>query len=285
MRSVNPFRARRRRIRLDLASIVVAPLGIALILLAQAVEGIPIRSLLQASAALIVIGGTVAAVMVSYTPRELLQAVRAAGRSFLQADDDTDALAARLVAFSIRAHRRGLIALETDLETVSDPFLRDGLALAIDNTPVETLRELLSVESNAREVEDHAPARVFEAAAGYAPTLGILGAVLGLVQVMRNLGAPGALGTGIAVAFVATVYGVGIANLVLLPIAGRLRERAVLAARRRELMTHGLCAIHVRMNPRLVAQKLRSFSTHMPRIEEMATRRGAPDLVRPRVHV
>jgi len=133
---------------------------------------------------------------------------------------------------------------------------------------------LLVIESGARDAEEEAPARVFEAAAGYAPTLGILGAVLGLVQVMQRLGSPGSLGSGIAVAFVATVYGVGSANMILLPVAGRLRERATHAARRRELMTHGLCAIHGRMNPRLVARKLRSFSTEMPKIEEIATRLG-----------
>ena len=98
--------------------------------------------------------------------------------------------------------------------------------------------------------------------------------MLGLVQVMQRLGTPGSLGSGIAVAFVATVYGVGVANMFLLPVAGRLRERASQAARRRELMTHGLCAIHARMNPRLVARRLRSFSTDMPKIEEITTRLG-----------
>lgn len=268
---------RRPRLRLDLASIAVAPAGILLIVAAQAVEGLPIGALLQWQAALVVIGGTLSAVMVSYSPRELGEAVRAALRSFRRVDDDVDAMGAMLVALSIRAHRRGLMALESELDNLSDPFLREGLALAVDDTPADTLRELLSVESGARELEDAAPARVFEAAAGYAPTLGILGAVLGLVDVMRNLSAPGALGSGVASAFVATIYGVGIANLVLLPLAGRLRERAALAARRRELITHGLCAIHLRMNPRLVAQKLRSFCTRMPRIEEIAAPRGMPE--------
>ena len=267
-------RGRSRR-RLDFASIAVVPAGVILILAAQAIDGVPLGSLLQWPAALIVLGGTLAAVMISYTPGELMRAVRAAGRTFLQSQDDTDALAATMVALSIRAHRRGLLALESEIEAVSDPFLREGLVLAIDGGSLEALRALLAIECGAREAEEEAPARVFEAAAGYAPTLGILGAVLGLVQVMQRLGSPGALGSGIAVAFVATVYGVGAANMLLLPIAGRLRERATQAARRREVMTHGLCAIHARMNPRLVARTLRSFSTEMPKIEDIATRLGS----------
>jgi chemotaxis protein MotA len=111
--------------------------------------------------------------------------------------------------------------------------------------------------------------RIFEAAAGYASTMGILGAVLGLMRVMEHISAPGMLGSGIALAFVATVYGVGAANLVLLPIAGRLRERALARARRRELIIAGLRALQQRMNPRLVAQKLRAFSSRMPRIDEL----------------
>ena len=264
----------RHRPRLDLASIAVAPLGIILILIAQSIDGVPIGSLIQWPAALIVLGGTLASVMISFTPNELMSALRAAGRTFLHSQDDTDALAATMVALSIRAHRRGLLALETEIDGVSDAFLREGLILAIDGGSLDALRELLLIESGAREAEEEAPARVFEAAAGYAPTLGILGAVLGLVQVMQRLGSPGSLGSGIAVAFVATVYGVGSANMILLPVAGRLRERATHAARRRELMTHGLCAIHGRMNPRLVARKLRSFSIDMPKIEEIATRLG-----------
>jgi chemotaxis protein MotA len=271
----------RSRLRLDIGSIAVLPAGILLIVVAQTIEGMPLGSLLQWPAALIVVGGTLAAVMISYSPDEIGKAVRSAAGTFTRVPDDTDALAATMVTLAMRAHRRGLLALENDIDAVPDAFLREGLVLAIDGSSLDTLRELLAIESGAREAEEEAPARIFEAAAGYAPTLGILGAVLGLVQVMQRLGTPGSLGSGIAMAFVATVYGVGAANLLLLPIAGRLRERAGLAARRRELMTHGLCAIHERMNPRLVARKLRSFSTDMPRIEEIASRLNSmPTLAR-----
>jgi chemotaxis protein MotA len=262
-------RTRRRRRRIDLASIAVAPVGIILILIAQAVDGASIRSLLQGSAALIVFGGTLGAVLVSFRPIEVARAIAAAGRAFLVVDEDIDALAATLVALAIRAHRRGVLAIEHDVEALDDPFFRDAMALAVDENRFETLRDFVDTEKAAREAEEEGPARVFETAAGYAPTMGILGAVLGLIHVMEHLSAPSALGSGMAVAFVATVYGVGSANLVLLPIAGRLRERAAIAARRRDLIAQGACAIQQRVNPRLIAQKLRAFAVDMPRIEEM----------------
>jgi chemotaxis protein MotA len=171
--------------------------------------------------------------------------------------DTTDTLAARLVALAGRAHRKGLMSLESDLSSIEDHFLRDGLTLIVDGIALEGLRDVVAMERRARDADEEAPARVFEAAAGYAPTLGILGAVLGLIQVMQHLSEPGALGAGIAVAFVATVYGVGSANLLFLPIAGRMRERAANASRRRDLIAEALFAIHARMNPRLVAQKLK----------------------------
>jgi len=263
-----------RSARLDIASLLLVPAGVGLVLLSQAGSGVPVQSLLQWQAALIVLGGTSAAVMLSYPPHEVIDACRAAAHTFRARHEDTDALAALLLALSIRAHRRGALVLESEVDGVSDPFLREGIQMAVDGASIDTVRELLAVESAARADADEAPARVFEAAAGYAPTLGILGAVLGLVHVMQHLSEPGALGPGIATAFVATVYGVGIANLILLPVAGRLRERAARAARRRDMVTHAVCAIALRTHPRLVAQKLRAFSARIPRIEEMATRRA-----------
>jgi chemotaxis protein MotA len=261
--------ARTSRPRLDILSIALAPLGILVVLLAQFLDGSPFGALLQGSSALVVGGGTLAAILISYTPVEIARAVRSAGRTFFAPADDVDILAAQLVTLSIRAHRKGLPALEPDIDDIHDPFLREGLALVVDGTAGQLLNEMLTLENSSREAEDEAPARIFEAAAGYAPTMGILGAVLGLMRVMEHLSAPGALGSGIALAFVATVYGVGGANLVLLPIAGRLRERAAVQARRRELMIQGLQGLQQRLNPRLLAHKLRAFSSRVPRIDEL----------------
>jgi chemotaxis protein MotA len=246
-----------RRSRLDVPSLVVLPLGIAVVLGAQMLEGGAPRSLLQGAAALIVFGGTLAAVLISYSPHEVLRAIRSAARTFRIVEDTTDALSARLVTLAGRAHRKGLISLEAELASIDDGFLHDGLTLIVDGIALEGLRDVVEMERRARDADEEAPARVFEAAAGYAPTLGILGAVLGLIQVMQHLSEPGALGAGIAVAFVATVYGVGSANLLFLPIAGRMRERAANASRRRDLIAEALFAIHARMHPRLVAQKLK----------------------------
>jgi chemotaxis protein MotA len=277
-------RSRRGRwTRLDLLSIALAPLGVFVILLAQWLDGSAPWALLQGSSALVVVGGTLGAILISYTPTEIARAVRAALQAFQKPADDVDVLAATMVTLAIRGHRRGLPSLEQDLDDISDPYLREGLALVVDDTEAGAFDELLTLEKKSREAEDEAPARIFEAAAGYAPTMGILGAVLGLMRVMEHLGAPGALGGGIALAFVATVYGVGAANLVLLPIAGRLRERAALQARRREVIYHGLHGLRQRLNPRLVAHKMRAYSSRVPRIDELAAHLPARHVRAPRI--
>jgi chemotaxis protein MotA len=201
---------------------------------------------------------------------ELLRAVRASIATFRAPDDDIDTLAATIVTLSIRAHRRGVPALEQDVDALTDPMLKSGVSLVVDDAPPELLKQVMALECQVQEADEDIPARIVESAAGYAPTMGILGAVLGLMRVMEHINSPGMLGGGIALAFVATVYGVGFANLVLLPIAGRLRERSLARTRRRELIAQGVEALQQRTNPRLVAQKLRVFSSRMPRIDELA---------------
>jgi chemotaxis protein MotA len=265
------YRPRRRRWpRLDLLSIALAPLGIGVVVAAQLLDGSRLGALVQGPSALIVFGGTLGAVLISYRPAEIRRAARAALDAFRAPDDDLDMIAATFVTLSIRAHRRGLQALEPDVDAVADPLFRSGLSLVVDGASPEMINDIVALEERAQEADEDAPARIFEAAAGYAPTMGILGAVLGLMRVMEHLNAPGMLGSGIALAFVATVYGVGLANLVLLPIAGRLRERAGARARRRDLIVQGLHALQQRINPRLVQQKLRVFSNRMPRIDELS---------------
>lgn len=261
---------RRRWPRLDVLSIVLAPLGIGVVVAAQLLDGSSLGALVQGPSALIVFGGTLGAVLITYTPAEIRNAGRAALDAFRAAEDDLDMMAATFVTLSIRAHRRGLPALEHEVETIADPMFRAGLSMVVDGATPQMINEVVGIESRAQEAAEDIPARIFEAAAGYAPTMGILGAVLGLMRVMEHLSAPGMLGSGIALAFVATVYGVGLANLVLLPIAGRLRERSAARARRRDLIVQGLQALQERTNPRLVQQKLRAFSSRMPRIDELA---------------
>jgi chemotaxis protein MotA len=206
------------------------------------------------------VGGTLAATLISYAPGAVFDAVKAAARSFGRRDDDLAGLSSQLVAMAVRAHRNGVLSLEAELDAVDDEFLRNGLALAVDGVEPSLLRDLMTTELRARETTDDEPARIFESAAGYAPTFGILGAVLGLIHVMRSLATPGALGEGVAVAFVATVYGLGLANLFLLPLASRLRERALAISRRRELILEAVVALRGRMHPRLLAQTMRGMA-------------------------
>ncbi len=267
---------RPRRRRFQQASLLALPAAVGVVLGAYLLDGGAARSLLQPAAALIVFGGTLAATLISYSPGAVRAALREAGRSFAGRDGDLTELSSQLVALSVRAHRNGVLALETEVDRVDDDFLKNGLSLVVDGVEPGLLREVLGTEMRARESTDDEPARIFEAAAGYAPTFGILGAVLGLIHVMQSLATPGTLGGGVAVAFVATVYGLGLANLLLLPLAGRLRERALAAARRRELILEALVALRGRMHPRLLAQAMRGLAPLTPVVD--ASGHTAPGL-------
>lgn len=250
---------RRTGRRLDAMSVVGLALGLGLVAAAQVLEGGHLGSILQSTAALIVFGGTLGAVLVSFSLTDVQEAARSLRDVFLEPPGTSHATIASLVAFATKARREGIMSLEDQVEQVGDPFLKRGLSLAVDGASPTTLRAMLEAEAVAREEHDEVPARVFEAAGGYAPTLGILGAVLGLIHVMESLADPTRLGAGIAVAFVATVYGVGSANLIFLPIAAKLRRRTEAAARQREIALEGILAIQEGMNPRLIEHKLRGL--------------------------
>jgi chemotaxis protein MotA len=256
-----------RRRRFQQGSLLAIPAAVGVVVGSQLLDGGSWTSLLQSTAALIVFGGTLASTLISYAPGAVFDAVREAARSFGGRNDDLSGLSSDLVAMSVRAHRNGVLSLEGELDRVDDDFLRNGLALAVDGVEPALLRDLLTTELRARETTDDEPARIFESAAGYAPTFGILGAVLGLIHVMRSLGTPGALGDGVAVAFVATVYGLGLANLLLLPLAGRLREQALAQTRRRELILEAVVALRGRMHPRLLAQTMRGMAPATPAVD------------------
>lgn len=246
--------------RYDLMSMVGVPLGVGMILAGQLLEGGSAWSILQSTAAIIVFGGTLGAVLVSFSLADVKQAASCLRSVFVEQGEPPEATINSILRYAKVARKDGILALEDESASAKDPLLRKGLMLAVDGVNPKTLREMLEIDLAAAEERDVAPARVYEAAGGYAPTVGILGAVLGLIHVMENLSDPSKLGSGIAVAFVATVYGVGIANLVLLPIATKLRRRAADAARRRVLIFEGILAIQEGLNPRLIDQKLRGFT-------------------------
>jgi chemotaxis protein MotA len=253
MTSRRSFRA------LDWTTVVGLPLGLALVLVAQRLEGGSVFSILQGTAALIVVGGTFCAVLVAFTLGEVRRAAAAVRSILYEPTDAPEATIGEIVRFAQHARRHGLVSLEDELPFSTDTFLRTSLGYAVDGAKPQTLRELMELEIANQEEHDEAPARVWEAAGGYSPTMGILGAVLGLIQVMQHLSEPERIGSGIAVAFVATVYGVGLANFVYLPVATKLRLRARRAARQREMVMEGVLAIQEGLHPRLIEEKLRAF--------------------------
>jgi chemotaxis protein MotA len=243
--------------RSTIAGLVIA---CAIVIGGQLLEGGRPAAILQPAAALIVIGGTLAALLVQF-PLSSLRATAAALESLFRghagpSDASAALLAGRLVALARQARRDGRLTLERELAAVDDALLLAGLRGVVDNVPAERLRGRLDAAAAIDEERAAEPSRVLEAAGGYAPSLGVLGAVLGLIRVMEHLDDPTRLGSGVAVAFVATVYGVAFANLVLLPLAGKLRQRA--AARRLEidLIVEGCVAIAADEAPRAVEEKL-----------------------------
>jgi chemotaxis protein MotA len=265
---------RRPRLALDRTTLLGVPTAFALVLVGQWLEGGQLGSILQLTAALIVFGGTVGAVLVSFPAADIQAAIKSLRDIVRDRPESTSKAIDDIVRLATRARRQGLMALEGELEQ-SDPFLRKFLSHAVDGAKPQVLRDMMELEIVQREDHDDAPARVFEAAGGYLPTLGILGAVLGLIQTMQHLSEPDKIGGGIAVAFVATVYGVGAANLLVLPVASKLRVKARRSARHRELMMEGVLAIAEGLNPRLIDEKMRAFLADGQAPARPARRRAA----------
>ncbi|OHC91230.1 MAG: flagellar motor protein, partial [Sideroxydans sp. RIFOXYD2_FULL_59_7] len=231
---------------LSLFGLVVAVAGI---LGGQFLEGGAIDVLLQLAAFLIVFGGTLGAVMVQHPMNVFVSGVKMAKWVFITPSSQAQQLVYRLTAWGNVARKDGILALEGQIKTVNDPFVQKGLQLLVDGHSAEKVREVLEIDLNSYETLHWQSARVWEAAAGYSPTIGILGAVLELVHVMQNLGEPAKLGAGIAVAFIATIYGVGFANLVFLPISGKLKILIQREVNKREMVIDGLCMIANAENP------------------------------------
>ena len=244
---------------MDKASIAGAFLAIAGIIAGLKIEGGNVGQILQPTAALIVFGGTLGAVLLQFPLTTVVAAFRSLGNLFSAPRKQESQLIHQLVTFANKARRQGVVSLDADLKSIQDPFLKQALMLAVDGTEPAELRNIMhvSLESLTEEAE-RLPA-VFESAGGFSPTIGILGAVLGLIQVMQHLENISEVGRGIAVAFVATIYGVGIANLFFLPFAGKMRLRIHGSHRRREMMLEGVISILEGMNPRMLEIKLAGF--------------------------
>lgn len=238
------------------AGLVIALGGILLGLL---LEGGKLAQVLQPTAAIIVFGGTIGAVMLQFPLRVVLAAGGRLGHVFVDHSKNPQELIAEIVRYANKARKDGIVALDGDLEHVREPFLKKTLMLAIDGTEPQEIRKMMELElDNQAEHDDNLP-KVFESAGGFSPTIGIIGAVLGLIQVMQHLDDIGEVGRGIAVAFVATIYGVGAANLFFLPAAGKIKIRMRQEQTRREMILEGVISILEGMNPRMIETKLMAF--------------------------
>lgn len=244
---------------MDISSLIGAIIGVVSILIGQALEGGNIGQLLQITAALIVFGGTIGGVVLSFSKEDLIGAIIALKDVFLDKKVDFDETIAEIIRYAVKGRKEGVIALEKDAKYASDPLLMLGLQAVSDGTDPTLVRQMLETQINLEETQVAARAKVWESAGGYSPTIGIIGAVLGLIQVMQNLSDPSKLGAGIAVAFVATVYGVGAANLFYIPFGSKIKTKFRKELLKKEMITEGILGIQAGESPALIERKLQSF--------------------------
>ena len=246
-------------LRPDYATFAGLLLAIGGILGGLVLERGQIQDVAQMTALLIVLGGTIGAVLVSTPTATFIRAFKHSSVIFFEQPRNEEALLARILHFAKQARQGGILSIEAQALKVDYPLLRKGLLLAVDGVDTIEIRRQLELEVRIGEDRAEEDARVFEAAGGYAPTIGIIGAVLGLIQVMKHLDAVSEIGRGIAVAFVATVYGVASANLLLLPAAAKMRFRARQEMQTQELIVEGVLAIAEGLNSHLIRMRLENF--------------------------
>lgn len=244
---------------MDIASIGGIVLALVGILGGMIIEGGSPMEIVKPTAFMIVVGGTTGACMLQFPLSIFLAAVKSLIKVFLHKGHDGEAVLQQLVGFANKARKNGIVSLDSDVNSIHDPFLKQALMLAVDGTEPAEVRKIMELElENKAAIEEKIPA-VFEAAGGYSPTVGIIGAVMGLIQVMKNLSDIDEVGRGIATAFVATIYGVAIANLVCLPSAAKLKFRHSEEVMLKQMMLEGVISILEGMNPRMIETKLRTF--------------------------
>lgn len=244
---------------MDILSILGVVLGIVAIIVGAILKGAGVHALLSSAAFMIVVVGTIASIFLQ-TPLKVMQrAMVMLPWVFRPPSRAPEAQVAKLVEWSNISRRQGLLGLESMLANEPDPFLRTGLQLVVDGSEPDAIRDTLEVEMRATETADLRAAKVFEAMGIYSPTLGIIGAVLGLMAVMQNLADPSKLGHGIAAAFTATVYGIGLANLLFLPMANKLKGAVQTHTHEQEMLIEGLICIAQGDNPRVIEGRLRGY--------------------------
>ncbi|MHA6196468.1 flagellar motor protein [Pseudomonas wadenswilerensis] len=244
---------------MDVLSLLGIILAFVAIVGGNLLEGGHVGALVNGPAALIVLGGTLAAALLQSPLSSFKRALQIFGWILFPPRVDLAGGIDRVVNWSLTARKEGLLGLEGVADAEPDPYARKGLQLLVDGAEPEAIRSILEVDFLTQESRDIQAAKVFESMGGYAPTIGIIGAVMGLIHVMGNLADPSQLGNGIAVAFVATIYGVASANLILLPVASKLKAQVMRQSRYREMLLEGLLSIAEGENPRSIELKLQGF--------------------------
>jgi len=249
---------------MDIATIIGLVLGIGAVVGGHILEGGHMGALIQPTAAMIVLGGTFGATFVSFPLSVILKAFKDAKMAVLPPHVDMRKLVSDLSGYASKVRKDGLISLEQDAQDIRDPFLKLGLSMIVDGVDPQQFRQTMETEMETFEAHAKGSAEYFEAAGGYAPTIGIIGAVLGLIHVMENLSDASKLGAGIAVAFVATIYGLVTANIFCIPMSSKLKHHVKEQVREKELILEGLLSLLQGEHPRLIEQKLMAYLHDRP---------------------
>jgi len=246
---------------MDKATLGGLVLALGGVLLGLLLEGGNLSQILQPTAAMIVFGGTLGAILIQYPLPVAIGSAKRLVHVFVEPAQDAQSTIKVLVRYANQARREGIISLDKEIDRIQQPILRRALMLAVDGTESQELRKVIELELENKEEQEEKIPQLFESAGGFSPTIGIIGAVLGLIQVMQHLDKIDEVGRGIAVAFVATIYGVGLANLFFLPVAGKLRIRIREEQIIREMTLEGVISILEGMNPRMLETTLQGFLT------------------------
>jgi len=243
---------------MDIATIIGIVLGLGAIVGGAVLEGLHLNSLVQPTAALIVLGGTFGAAFISFPLHVAINAVKDL-KKLITTSEKNDALIGEICGYAAKARKNGIISLEQDAQNHKDRFMKKAISLSVDGVEPKEIRELMELDLGAFEEHAKMSAEFYEAAGGYAPTIGIIGAVLGLIHVMSNLSDTSKLGSGIAVAFVATIYGLITANILCLPFATKIKHRIKDEVLRKEMIIAGIVSIQNGENPRFIEERLKSY--------------------------
>jgi chemotaxis protein MotA len=247
---------------MDISTIIGLVLGFGAVIGGQVLEGGQLGAIMQPTAFIIIFGGTVGATLVSFPLNCVLQALKDVKKTFFPPQTNHESIIKDMIGYAAKARKNGLISLEQESQNIKDVFIKKGISLVVDGIDPQKLRETMETELSAFEEHSKISAEVFDAAGGYAPTIGIIGAVLGLIHVMENLSDSSKLGGGIAVAFVATIYGLITANLICLPMGSKLKHRLKEEVQIKQMIIEGLIAIQNGENPHFIEQRLRSYLQH-----------------------